>query len=76
MTGKVVFPICVRFEDGTTESYDDVESLETDLEVFDSESSPDCEVTDALGRRVRLKVDETLVLRELSLADEPPTTAA
>lgn len=70
MTDKVVFPISVKFEDGTTETYDDVKSLETDLEVFDSESSPDCEVTDALGRRVRLRVDENLVLKELSLIDD------
>lgn len=69
MTEKVVFPIAVKFEDGTTELFDDVASLETDLEVFDSESSPDCEVTDALGRVVRLRVSERLELKDLSLID-------
>jgi hypothetical protein len=44
------FTISVRFEKGEVQSYDDVSALETDLEMFDSESSPDCEVRDALGR--------------------------
>jgi hypothetical protein len=39
-----IFPISVRFENGAVESYDDVSALETELEMFDSESSPDCEV--------------------------------
>jgi hypothetical protein len=51
-----VFPVSVQFEDGTIEDFDSVEALETDLEVFDSKTSPGCMVSDALGRRVNLKL--------------------
>ena len=64
---RPVFPIRVRFEDGSVESFEDVTALETDLEVFDSDLSPQCEVTDALGRHIRLRVGHNLVLEELSL---------
>ncbi|HEV8368864.1 MAG TPA: hypothetical protein VGQ39_13000 [Pyrinomonadaceae bacterium] len=70
MNPKPLFPISVRFEDGTVESYTDVESLETELEVFDSASAVGCEVRDGLGRPVRLKIGENLVLEELSLLDK------
>jgi hypothetical protein len=73
MNDDVVFPISVKFEDGTIETYDDVDGLETDLEVFDSDFCTDCEVRDYLGRRVRLKVGENLVLEKLSLIDELET---
>ena len=73
MSDNVVFPISVKFEDGATETYDDVDALETDLEVFDSDLSTDCEVRDYLGRHVRLKIGENLVLEELSLIDELET---
>jgi hypothetical protein len=69
MSDAVMFPISVKFEDGTIETYDDVEALETDLEVFDSESSASCEVRDGLGRPVRLRIGKNLVLEELSLVD-------
>ena len=64
---KPVFPIFVKFEDGEVEAYDSVESVEHDLEVFDSDNAEGCEVTDALGRAVRLRVNERLVMEELSL---------
>ena len=65
-----LFPISVRFQDGSNEAFDSIDSLETDLEVFDSDSATDCEVRDALGRRVRLKVNAHLVLEQLALIDE------
>ncbi len=70
MSAKPVFPISVKFEDGTIETYNDVEELETNLEVFDSEVASACEVKDYHGRPVRLRVSENLVLKELSLVDE------
>lgn len=70
MSANPVFPISVKFEDGTIETYNDVEELETDLEVFDSELATDCEVKDYHGRPVRLRVGENLVLEELSLVNE------
>ena len=60
------FPISVRFEDDEIESYDDIEDLIHNLEDFDSEVNTDCEVRDARGRRVRLKL-QLLELKELSL---------
>jgi hypothetical protein len=73
MNDDVVFPISVKFEDGTIETYDDVDGLETDLEVFDSDVCTDCEVRDFLGRRVRIKVGENLVLEKLSRIDKLET---
>jgi hypothetical protein len=70
MKVEPMFPISVKFEDGTIETYDDVEDLETNLEVFDSELATDCEVRDYLGRHTRLQIGENLVLKELSLIDE------
>lgn len=69
MDVDVMFPISVRFEDGEVQEFDNREELEMTLEYFDSEEERDCEVTDKLGRRVRLKVYE-LDIKELSLADE------
>jgi len=66
---KPLFPISVKFEDGSIDTFESVESLETDLEVFDSEKAPGCEVTDALGRPVRLRVNDHLILEELALVD-------
>ena len=60
------FPIYVRFENGEVETYDDVEDLIHNLEDFDSDVNTDCEVRDAHGRRVRLKL-KLLELKELSL---------
>ena len=64
----VVFPISIRFEDGVVEEFQNREDLELDLEYFDSEKAGDCEVTDKLGRRVRLKV-HALEIKELSVAE-------
>ena len=61
------FPISVRFENGEIERYDDIEHLIHNLEDFDSDVDTACEVRDARGRRVRLKL-KLLDLKELSLA--------
>jgi len=67
---RPVFPIIVKWGNGEQDSFGSVELLETDLEMFDSETSPECEVTDSLGRRVRLRVNHQLILEELSLIDD------
>jgi hypothetical protein len=69
ISDSVVFPISVTFEDGTVETYDDVEEIEFDLEHFDSELSPECHVADHQGRKVVLRV-ELLELKELRLSEE------
>jgi len=66
MDADIVFPISIRFDDGVVEQFQSREDLELDLEYFDSEKAPDCEVTDKLGRRVRLKV-HALDIKELRL---------
>jgi hypothetical protein len=66
-TMEPAFPISVRFENGEIERYDDVKHLIHNLEDFDSDVNTDCEVRDARGRRVRLKL-KLLDLKELSLA--------
>ena len=60
------FPIFVRFENGEVEEYEDADDLIHDLEDFDSDLNPDCDVRDARGRPVRLKL-KLLDLKELSL---------
>jgi len=65
-----IFPISVSFEDGSVESFDDILDLETNLEMFDSDLSPKCIATDALGRRIRLRINNVLVLEELSLISD------
>ena len=64
---RPLFPIRVLFEDGSIDTFDSVSDLETNLEVFNSDLSPNCAVTDALGRKVRLRIDNSLVLQELAL---------
>ena len=52
-----VFPITVTFDDGDVWVFEDPEHIETSLEWFDSEDPDEgAVVTDASGRRVRLKV--------------------
>jgi hypothetical protein len=60
------FPLSVRFENGEVEEYDDPYDLIHNLEDFDSDLDTDCDVRDARGRPVRLKL-KLLDLRELSL---------
>lgn len=60
------FPISVRFENGEVEEYDDADDLIHNLEDFDSDLNTDCDVRDAHGRPVRLKL-KLLDLKELSL---------
>jgi hypothetical protein len=61
------FPISVRFEDGEVEEYEDADDLIHNLEDFDSDTDTACDVRDARGRPVRLKL-KLLDLKELSLA--------
>ena len=67
MGGNVVFPISILFENGEVEEYQSPEELEMNLEDFDSEEDRNCEVSDKLGRPVRLKVS-LLKIKQLSLA--------
>ena len=66
MKPDVEFPLTVTFEDGSIEQFDSIESLEQDLEDFDSDLDVACHVTDVHGRPVRLKL-KMLELQELSL---------
>lgn len=68
MDANVGFPISIRFEDGEVQEFQNREDLELDLEYFDSDKAADCEVTDKLGRRLRLKV-HALEIKELSVAE-------
>lgn len=61
------FPISVRFENGEVEEYGDVDELIHNLEDFDTDVNTDCDVRDARGRPVKLKL-KLLDLKELSLA--------
>jgi len=63
---EVMFPLTVRFEDGTSEVYEDQRDLELNLEDFDSDYYSGCEVRDALGRQVFLRL-KLLKMEELRL---------
>ena len=63
---EVKFPLTVRFEDGSTEEYTDERDIELNLEDFDSALDVECEVTDALGRKVFLRL-KLLNIEELRL---------
>ena len=54
------FPVTVRFEkDGEDWVFDSIKELACSLEWFDSDDpEQNARVTDALGRAVRLKVEE------------------
>jgi len=71
LPAKPVFPISVRFGDTAIGTFHNIEELEQELEVFDSDKETDYEVLDALGRVVRLRVNDHLVLEELSLLNPP-----
>jgi hypothetical protein len=66
----IPFPITVRFENREHESFEDMDDLEMNLEVFDSDSETECIVHDALGRRVRLSIGENLNLEVLELVEK------
>lgn len=55
---NVIFPVEVHFPDGNCEIYESPEDLELNLEFFDPAVDVGCEVRDAEGRPVRLKVDK------------------
>lgn len=57
----------VTFENGEIEVYKDQRDLQLNLEDFDSEVDTDCEVRDALGRPVFLRL-KLLDIVELRLA--------
>lgn len=61
------FPIFVRFENGEVQEYEDAYDLIHNLEDFDTDINTDCDVRDARGRPVKLKL-KLLDLKELSLA--------
>ena len=63
------FPISVRFENDEVEEYEDAHDLIHNLEDFDTDINTDCDVRDARGRPVRLKL-KLLDLKELSLAEQ------
>lgn len=64
----IPFPISV--DDGEeTETYWDIQDLELNLEMFDSELYTECDVRDALGRRVRLRISDGLILEVLELIE-------
>jgi len=52
-----VFPLRITYETGEHEDFANEVDLAQDLEHFDSERALGCEVTDALGKPVRLVVD-------------------
>ena len=66
---NVVFPLFVRFEDGSIEQYEDVIDLELNLEDFDSDIDVACRVYDNLGRPVHLKL-KLLEVKELFLLED------
>lgn len=63
------FPISVRFENDEVQEYEDAHDLIHNLEDFDTDINTDCDVRDARGRPVRLKL-KLLDLKELSLAEQ------
>ena len=63
------FPISVRFENDEVQEYEDAHDLIHNLEDFDTDINTDCDVRDARGRAVRLKL-KLLVLNELPLAEQ------
>lgn len=65
-SSEVVFPLTVRFEDGSTELYSDERDLAINLEDFDSELDFECDIRDALGRQVFLRL-KLLNIEELRL---------
>lgn len=71
------YPLTVRFDDGTQEVLNTPEEVAGTLEWFDTDDSTDTltdthgTVTDACGRRVRLKV-EALTIQRLEVDDAAP----
>ncbi|MEJ7623759.1 MAG: hypothetical protein WKF34_07180 [Pyrinomonadaceae bacterium] len=63
----VGFPVTIRFENGEFETYENKEDLIFNLEDFDSDLEVNCDVRDAQGRKIRLKI-HLLILRTLELA--------
>jgi hypothetical protein len=61
---RVIFPLTVTFEDGSSEAYTDEQDLCCNLEEFNSQQDTDCKVVDAEGRKVLL-VLELLEVKKL-----------
>lgn len=72
MSDSPRYPVSVRdLSDSSTEVFENEEELVSSLEWFDSDDpSYNSIVTDALGRRIRLKV-QRLELVTFVLADHP-----
>ncbi len=64
---KVIFPVRITFEDGSTEIYADERELCCNLEEFNSLTDTECTVLDAEGRKVVL-VLERLEVKQLAIA--------
>lgn len=64
----VRFPITLKAEDGEIIEYGSVSELKTNLEDFNSDRNPGCELRDASGRKVRLKMS-LMRIEILTLAD-------
>jgi len=58
---KVVFPITMTWEDGSTQVLPNLASLECDLEDFDSAREPTCKIVDAEGFDVTVHVSLTWI---------------
>ena len=69
LPAKLLFPISVKIEDGSIDTFDDVTELETGLEMYDSHLADGCEVRDALGRLVDLLIDNRLELKRFEIID-------
>jgi hypothetical protein len=57
------FPLTAHFDDGERWEFADTEDLACNLEWLDSSDADEPVVTDALGRRVQLKIEACRVLR-------------
>jgi hypothetical protein len=67
----IPFPITLDWGDGEISQFDDLTHLITNLEHFDSETSPECRAQDASGLLVSIK----LYLMELERLERIPSPA-
>jgi hypothetical protein len=66
---EVAFPLTMTWEDGSKQTFQNREELECDLEDFDAEKEPNCELEDAHGYKVSIKLSLKSIER-LELAVE------
>lgn len=58
---NVTFPLTLTWEDGSKQTFSSVAELECNLEDFDSSREPECQMIDAEGFVVGVKVSMTWV---------------